>query len=135
MLIVNLVKLFADFYAFFQLLEKVEIRQPIEVLMCNPKYKKQRDLFLQGFSKVQERDKDDPKSFYAVAGIHGLPFVPYDKFPSEKLPPTDWNKKESKYRWGGYCHHGDILFPTWHRPYVLLLEMLIYEEAEQIVKE
>ena len=24
--------------------------------------------------------------------------------------------------WGGYCHHGNILFPTWHRVYLLRLE-------------
>ncbi|RIA78882.1 hypothetical protein C1645_795240, partial [Glomus cerebriforme] len=99
--------------------------------MSRPEYKKQRDLFLQGFAEVQKRDADDPKSFFAVAGIHGLPFAPYDLLPGEKIPLTDWHKGEP--RWGGYCHHGDILFPTWHRPYVLLLEMLICEAAEEIV--
>jgi tyrosinase len=102
--------------------------------MSKPEYKKQRDLFLQGFAKVQQRDPKDPKSFFAVAGIHGLPYEPYDLLPGEKIPHRDWNKRESN-RWGGYCHHGDILFPTWHRPYVLLLEMLIYEAAEEIVNE
>jgi hypothetical protein len=24
--------------------------------------------------------------------------------------------------WGGYCNHGNILFPTWHRVYLLKLE-------------
>ncbi len=26
------------------------------------------------------------------------------------------------FRWGGYCHHGNCLFPTWHRAYVQHLE-------------
>lgn len=24
--------------------------------------------------------------------------------------------------WGGYCHHGNVLFPTWHRAYLHYLE-------------
>ncbi|CAG8567940.1 21643_t:CDS:2 [Dentiscutata erythropus] len=112
--------------------DKVELRLPVEVLLSNPTYKKRRDLFLQGFAVVQSRDASDPKSFYAVAGIHGLPYAPYDLLPGEKMSPSDWNKSETT-RWGGYCHHGDILFPTWHRPYVLLLEMLIYEAARNII--
>nr|CAG8600510.1 4416_t:CDS:2 [Entrophospora candida] len=114
--------------------KNVELRLPIEVLMGRPEYKKRRDLFLQGFAAVQQRDYEDPRSFYAVAGIHGLPFVPYDLLPGEKEPSTDWHKGEND-RWGGYCHHGDILFPTWHRPYVLLLEMLIYEAAKEIISD
>jgi tyrosinase len=102
--------------------------------MCRPEYKKQRDLFLQGFIKVQQRKAEDPKSFFAVAGIHGLPYKPYNLLEGEKEPSTDWREGETN-RWGGYCHHGDILFPTWHRPYVLLLEMLIYEAAEEIVNQ
>ncbi|CAG8724692.1 8711_t:CDS:2, partial [Funneliformis mosseae] len=111
----------------------IEVRLPIEVLMSQPKYKKRRDLFLQGFSAVQQRNADDPTSFYAVAGIHGLPYLPYDILPGEKEPLTDY--KGEKNRWGGYCHHGDILFPTWHRPYILLLEMLIHDAAEEMIRE
>ncbi|EHA25873.1 hypothetical protein ASPNIDRAFT_140446 [Aspergillus niger ATCC 1015] len=36
-------------------------------------------------------------SFYTIAGYHGQPFR-------------------------GFCHHGNVLFPTWHRAYVLRLE-------------
>lgn len=25
--------------------------------------------------------------------------------------------------WPGYCTHGNVLFPTWHRPYVALYEV------------
>lgn len=24
--------------------------------------------------------------------------------------------------WGGYCNHGNVLFPTWHRAYILRFE-------------
>ncbi|GBC08793.1 hypothetical protein RclHR1_08390007 [Rhizophagus clarus] len=87
--------------------DSVETRLPVEALISEEKYKLQRDLFLQGFANVQQKKFDDPGSFYAVAGIHGLP--------------------------DGYCQHGTILFPTWHRAYVSLLEMLIYNEAKSIV--
>lgn len=26
--------------------------------------------------------------------------------------------------WGGYCRHGSQLFPTWHRPYMMLIEQV-----------
>ncbi|CAG8759176.1 16241_t:CDS:2 [Dentiscutata erythropus] len=109
--------------------DNIELRLPVEVLMSNSTYKKRRDLFLQGFAMVQSRDASDPRSFYAVAGIHGQPYQPYD----DDKKSSDWNKSETN-RWGGYCHHSDILFPTWHRPYVLLIEMLIYEAASELIK-
>ncbi|CAG8701000.1 15865_t:CDS:2, partial [Dentiscutata erythropus] len=129
---------------------KIAPRLPIEVLMSNSQYKEQRDLFLQGFAEVQKRDifnasslyaqkQDagyrfsdiDPTSFYAVASIHGLPYEPFDFLPTEDIKTTEWNPSESN-RPGGYCHHGDVLFPTWHRPYVLLIEMLICQSAKTI---
>ncbi|KAF0485904.1 tyrosinase [Gigaspora margarita] len=70
----------------------------------------------------------DPTSYWAVASIHGLPYEPYDFLDNDQLGSDDWNPDDSKS--GGYCHHGDILFPTWHRPYVLLLKQLIYDEAK-----
>ncbi|KAI1123814.1 putative tyrosinase [Nemania abortiva] len=49
-----------------------------------------------------------PNSFFCIAGFHGEPF----RGPGV----TDKNF------WGGYCNHGNILFPTWHRVYLLRLE-------------
>jgi tyrosinase len=40
--------------------------------------------------------------------LHGEPFRG-----EGKLNPS---------RWGGYCNHGNALFPTWHRAYLLALE-------------
>lgn len=51
----------------------------------------------------------DPNSFMALGGFHGEPFLwkgSYDV--------TNY--------WGGYCHHNEILFPTWHRIYLYKLE-------------
>lgn len=105
----------------FQLLGNARTRLPIEVLMNVREYKKQRDLFLQGFANVQRRNFNDVRSYFKVAGIHGLPYDSYNE--KDRTPKIQ----------GGYCRHSDILFPTWHRLYVLLIERLIYDEAKEIV--
>lgn len=51
---------------------------------------------------------DDPKSFFMLGGFHGEPFR-----------GAGWGN--SSY-WGGYCNHGNVLFPTWHRAYLVKLE-------------
>jgi tyrosinase len=57
---------------------------------------------------VKQLPADDPRSFFRLAGYHGEPF---------RGPGTT----DSHY-WGGYCQHGNVLFPTWHRVYLLKLE-------------
>ncbi len=56
-------------------------------------------------------------SFFGIGGIHGLPYVQWDGSGGTKPVP--------KSEWGGYCHHGSTLFPTWHRPYVGLFEVYL----------
>jgi tyrosinase len=94
--------------------------------MTDNKYAEHRDLFLRGFTNVQQKKFSDPTSFYQIAGIHGLPYEPYDGV----LGTYNENSED---QWGGYCHHGDILFPTWHRPYIMLLEQCIYNEAKNLI--
>ena len=57
---------------------------------------------------IQELPHDHPKSFFTLAGYHGEPFR-----------GAGWGS--SLYR-GGFCHHGNVLFPTWHRVYLFKLE-------------
>lgn len=64
--------------------------------------------FVQALAAVQRLPFTDPKSFFALSGWHGEPF----KGPG-RLDGT-W--------WGGYCNHGNVLFPTWHRTMLLKLE-------------
>ncbi|EWG50818.1 hypothetical protein FVEG_09948 [Fusarium verticillioides 7600] len=68
----------------------------------------QLENLVKAFRKIQALPVDSPDSFYVIAGYHGEPFVKED--------PTnpDW--------WGGYCQHQTVLFPTWHRAYLLRLE-------------
>src|SRR5947209_12251723 len=57
---------------------------------------------------IQDLPHTDPNSFYLIAGYHGQPFR-----------GAGWGNPAW---WGGYCHHGNVLFPTWHRAYLLRLE-------------
>src|SRR6185312_11695089 len=46
--------------------------------------------------------------FFTLGGYHGEPF-------------RGQGSSDAKY-WGGYCHHGNVLFPTWHRVYLVKIE-------------
>jgi tyrosinase len=60
--------------------------------------------------------QSDIISHFGIGGIHGLPFKEWDG--------AGGNKPVSGSDWSGYCTHGSMLFPTWHRPYVALYEVL-----------
>ncbi|CDW82065.1 tyrosinase [Stylonychia lemnae] len=64
---------------------------------------------LRAWKGIKELPVEDPKSFYNIAGYHGLPFT-------GKIEPGN-----SKW-WGGYCNHGNVLFPSWHRAYLHNIE-------------
>ena len=61
-----------------------------------------------------EKDEADFRSYFAVAGIHGRPYIPWGGA-----------QGQSQFAFGGYCTHGSVLFPTWHRPYLALYEVWI----------
>ncbi len=73
---------------------------------------------------MQEMDHEDPTSYYALAGIHGYPYQPW---PASLTPShshdAETETMKNKTQWLGYCTHGTVLFPTWHRPYILALEV------------
>ena len=50
-----------------------------------------------------------------VTGIHGKPPIPWDNVKGISDPA-----------FGGYCTHGSVIFPTWHRPYVVLYEVFYF---------
>jgi tyrosinase len=51
----------------------------------------------------------DANSFMTLGGFHGEPFAGRGSYDAANY-------------WGGYCNHGNILFPTWHRVYLHKLE-------------
>ena len=70
--------------------------EPIETLM-------------KAWAGIQALPPTDPNSFFVIGGFHGEPF--------RGAGTTD-----GQTWWGGYCEHGTVLFPTWHRAYLLRLE-------------
>jgi len=75
--------------------------------------KDELDLLITAWDYIQHQDPDkednpNTKSFFTLAGFHGEPFR------GAGYSNPSW--------WGGYCNHGNVLFPTWHRAYLLSLE-------------
>lgn len=67
---------------------------------------------------IQELPVDDPWSFFMLGGYHGEPFE--YRAAVDRLPQGDIYTY-----WGGWCNHGNVLFPTWHRIYVYQLEQAL----------
>lgn len=63
---------------------------------------------MRAWKGIKELSPDDPNSFFRIGGYHGEPFR-----------GAGWG---SAAYWGGYCNHGNVLFPTWHRAYLVRLE-------------
>ncbi|KAG1857734.1 common central domain of tyrosinase-domain-containing protein [Suillus subalutaceus] len=117
-------------------------RLPIQTLGKDQPY--QFALFILAFSAIQQRSDaphiEPAATFMEIASIHGKPYVEWagdrNKDTSADYSPTD--KKDTNpvpSRFGGYCNHGAVVFPTWHRPYVMLIEQSIGNIAEQLAHD
>ncbi|KAF2753869.1 Di-copper centre-containing protein [Pseudovirgaria hyperparasitica] len=84
-------------------------------------------LFLEGLEKLKRVDKDDPLSYFQLAGIHGVPYrTPW---------PRTATKEEldvSKGALRGFCTHTSIIFLTWHRPYLALFESALHRHVQDV---
>ncbi|KAI6166403.1 common central domain of tyrosinase-domain-containing protein [Pisolithus thermaeus] len=108
-------------------------------------------LFILGYSAIQGNHNPrtsavlqhvPPAATYMeVAGVHGKPYQEYAgdrKMPEQKV--ADFDPADPKdtlpvpSRFGGYCNHGSVSFPTWHRPYVMLVEQAIGDVADHLAK-
>lgn len=76
------------------------------------------NMFLWSLYMMQRVSETEPLSYYQIAGIHGLPHIPWGEAPRDDHDP-DY----------GYCTHGSALFATWHRPYLALVEQRITAHA------
>ena len=63
---------------------------------------------MRAWKGIKELPPTDLNSFFIIGGYHGEPF----RGKGETDP--NW--------WGGYCQHGTVLFPSWHRAYLARLE-------------
>ncbi|KAJ8122973.1 hypothetical protein ONZ43_g960 [Nemania bipapillata] len=68
---------------------------------------KERDNLVRAFIAIQKLEPSDPDSYFIIAGYHGIP---------------------GSY----YCHHGDVLFPTWHRAYLSRLEKALQKQVDGV---
>jgi tyrosinase len=89
---------------------KLRVRRSILELQDEYKNgdKKPLEDLMRAWKGIKDLPPDNPKSFFMLGGYHGEPFR-----------GAGWG---SPSYWGGYCNHGNILFPTWHRVYLLKLE-------------
>lgn len=69
------------------------------------------DDLMRAWKGIKELPPTELKSFFTLGGYHGEPFI------GPGAIDNQW--------WGGYCNHGNVLFPTWHRAYVLKLEQAL----------
>ncbi|GAP86746.1 putative tyrosinase [Rosellinia necatrix] len=67
----------------------------------------ERDKLVRAFRAIQCLKPSDPDSYFTIAGYHGIPGT-------------------------YYCHHGDVLFPTWHRAYLSRLEKALQKQVHGV---
>ncbi|WP_404333938.1 tyrosinase family protein [Sphingomonas sp. MMS12-HWE2-04] len=70
--------------------------------------KAELEALMRAWKGIKELPPGDPNSFFDLGGFHGEPFRGPGAYANV------W--------WGGYCQHGTVLFPTWHRIYLWKLE-------------
>ncbi|KAJ3823763.1 tyrosinase [Lentinula raphanica] len=84
----------------------------------------QFSLYIQALQFIYSgKSQSEIDSFFQIGGIHGLPYIPWDGAGGKPVDTEAWE---------GYCTHGSVLFPTFHRPYVLLVEQAIQAAAVNI---
>lgn len=86
------------------------------------------NIFLLALINLQGRNYDDPWSWFQIAGIHGQPFNDWDDV-GPKPVEEDADGPDA-----GYCAHSSVTFPTWHRPYVTMMEQAVYVEMLQVAR-
>jgi len=90
--------------------EEVVVRKNIRDLT-----KKEQDDLIKAFVAIQALPSTHEDSFFVIAGYHGEPFR------GAGYGNPQW--------WGGYCNHGNVLFPTWHRAYLHRLEKALQRQV------
>ncbi|KAK6526017.1 hypothetical protein TWF281_011058 [Arthrobotrys megalospora] len=81
-------------------------------------------LFIMALYRLQKQPQSMETSYYGIAGIHGAPFKPWGGVGFVEGGNPEW----------GYCPHLDALFLPWHRPYMALIEQIIWQHASDIVE-
>ncbi|OMP87567.1 Tyrosinase [Diplodia seriata] len=82
------------------------------------------NLYVLALESIQKDNSQWPDLLIHI-GIHGLPNRPWDNVSSKTM-----FRREI-----GYCTHGSKLFPTWHRPYVSMMEQTIFNSMGKIAEQ
>ncbi|PIL22741.1 hypothetical protein GSI_15434 [Ganoderma sinense ZZ0214-1] len=82
-------------------------------------------LYVQSLQAMYHAGEDDVCSYFQLASIHGMPYVPWNGHANKKPAGT----------FGGYCVHRTSLFPTWHRFHTLAFEQVLQSHAARIAEE
>ncbi|MCJ1331076.1 hypothetical protein MMC10_007763 [Thelotrema lepadinum] len=80
------------------------------------------DLYVLALRQFQSTSQSGQLSYYEISGIHGYPNGP-------------WDGVTGNGGGVGYCTHGSVLFPVWHRPYLALFENLLWNYAQDIAAQ
>ncbi|RDI85950.1 hypothetical protein Vi05172_g3981 [Venturia inaequalis] len=94
-----------------------------EVRELQSRFPDQWNLYMLGLEAFQGMDENNITSYYQLAGIHGMPYKPYNGVAG--LPGAS----------GGYCTHSSTIFLTWHRPYLSLVEQVLYAIIQDIARK
>ncbi|KAK1689535.1 common central domain of tyrosinase-domain-containing protein [Colletotrichum godetiae] len=87
----------------------------------------QLSLFIQALRAFQSMDFRDQLSYYRIAGIHGLPATSWDNDPIPIEVTNSYGPNYPDHTPDFYCPHNTLIFPTWHRAYLLLFEQRLWE--------
>lgn len=89
------------------------VRRSLTDLQYDYEHGKPEELtnLMRAWKGIKELEATDPNSFFVLGGYHGEPFR-----------GAGWG---SSAYWGGYCQHGNVLFPVWHRIYLYELEQAL----------
>ncbi|EIM81353.1 Di-copper centre-containing protein [Stereum hirsutum FP-91666 SS1] len=91
----------------------------------------QFSLYIQALARMAVMNQDDSVSFFQIGGIHGQPYI---RWSGEGKGVGVGKDVADDGGFKGYCTHGSVLFPTWHRPYVSLFEQELQSHALEIAK-
>lgn len=114
--------------------KNVSIRLSLRELDKPCNFQKKKD-FLKAWKLIQELPPTNPNSFWSIASYHGMPFkrrpVLSPLYEDESEKDSSGTGKDETKTWGGYCQHGNVLFPFWHRLYCLRLEQALQSVLER----
>lgn len=94
------------------------VRREVNDWAKDPENNVQLSLFIRALERMYHAPITDPKSFFQIASIHGYPGNLEWNFGGK---PAFQNDKDDPYYI--YCVHNSPIFPSWHRPYMLLFEV------------